>query len=754
MDPNPSPSLVRFGPFELDLRARELRKRGASTGLPEQSIKILALLLERPGELVLREEIRKKLWPNDMVVEFDHSINAAIKRLRQALDEPTDAHEYIETLPRRGYRWKSPVERVETPPNAGPAETCAPASAMHSDLDALSQQIEPNPRARRRAMGPVVVLVVGIIASATFWFARHGPSQAQTLGDLKLRQLTTNFAENRVISGAISPDGKYLAYADMKGMNIKLVETGETRTMPQPDALIDKQVRWETSFWFPGGTRFVANAHPSWQDYNEWSSQGTSVWVFSLLGGVPRKLRDEAYAYSISRDGSTISFGTNKGKYGDREIWLMQLDGEQARKLYDTDENSSIGGLLWSPDGQRVLYDKVDESGDTFVSRDLKGGPLTTFVLPSEVKGVIDYLWLPDGRLIFPVREPGVSGATCNYWAMRLDARTGTPVEKPRRLTNWGGSCMISTTATADGKRLAFLAWSGHNSGYVADFESGGTRILNPRQFTSDDDYDNAITDWTPDSKMVVVVQNRIDHYRIFRQLLNGDAPEPIVFSAASGLLQNAVLSPDGKWVIGLVYPVPAVSPPANALVRVPITGGAPELIFNLPAQSGISCARLPSNLCAVAEPTEDGSQEIVTAFDPVKGRGPELARLEVDPSPKENNAPLCNISPDGTRLAVSRGPEGPIQILSLRGQPTQVIPAKGLNGMQSLNWAADGRALFISSGTKEGSVLLHVDLQGNTIVVWKCVAGRCFGVPSPDGRHLAIYSEKRSANMWMMENF
>jgi DNA-binding winged helix-turn-helix (wHTH) protein len=85
VQPAPSPDLVRFDVFELNLRARELRKNGVSTGLPEQSIKILAMLLDHLADVVLREEIRKKLWPNDTAVEFDHSINAAIKRLRQAL---------------------------------------------------------------------------------------------------------------------------------------------------------------------------------------------------------------------------------------------------------------------------------------------------------------------------------------------------------------------------------------------------------------------------------------------------------------------------------------------------------------------------------------------------------------------------------------------------------------------------------------------------------------------------------------------
>jgi serine/threonine protein kinase/Tol biopolymer transport system component/DNA-binding winged helix-turn-helix (wHTH) protein len=103
---------VNFGAFQLDLRARELRKRGRKIGLPEQSIQVLAMLLERPGEVVLREEIQKKLWPNDTVVEFDHSINAAVKRLRQALGDDADTPRYVETLPRRGYRFIYPVDGV------------------------------------------------------------------------------------------------------------------------------------------------------------------------------------------------------------------------------------------------------------------------------------------------------------------------------------------------------------------------------------------------------------------------------------------------------------------------------------------------------------------------------------------------------------------------------------------------------------------------------------------------------------------
>src|SRR5689334_17999569 len=103
----------RFGSFQLDLRARELRRNGVKLRVPDQSIQVLAMLLEHPGELVTREEVHRKLWPNGTIVEFDHSINAAIKRLRQALEDSAEAPRYVETLPRLGYRFIGAVEPEE-----------------------------------------------------------------------------------------------------------------------------------------------------------------------------------------------------------------------------------------------------------------------------------------------------------------------------------------------------------------------------------------------------------------------------------------------------------------------------------------------------------------------------------------------------------------------------------------------------------------------------------------------------------------
>src|SRR5579884_2167657 len=117
---------TRFGRFELDLRGGELRKDGRRIRLQEQPFQILQMLLESPGEVISREDIRKRLWPDNTVVEFDHSINAAVKRLRDALRDSADKPRYIETVARRGYRFIADIEPLT--PQTRLAEPVAVAS--------------------------------------------------------------------------------------------------------------------------------------------------------------------------------------------------------------------------------------------------------------------------------------------------------------------------------------------------------------------------------------------------------------------------------------------------------------------------------------------------------------------------------------------------------------------------------------------------------------------------------------------------
>ncbi len=107
-------NLIRFGPYELNRRTAELRKHGTKLKLAGQPLQVLLMLLEQPGELVTREELRQRLWPDGVFVDFENSLNSAVNRLRDALCDRARNPRYIETLPRRGYRFLVPVERVRT----------------------------------------------------------------------------------------------------------------------------------------------------------------------------------------------------------------------------------------------------------------------------------------------------------------------------------------------------------------------------------------------------------------------------------------------------------------------------------------------------------------------------------------------------------------------------------------------------------------------------------------------------------------
>ena len=554
------------------------------------------------------------------------------------------------------------------------------------------------------------------------------------------------------MSGSISPDGKYLAYSDTKGIYVKLNETGEIRIVPQPVELKDRNVGWECASWFPDSNGFVANVHLSGIDPALWDSQESSIWIVSVVGEPPRKLRDNSVAFSVSPDGSWISFGTNKGRLGDREIWLMGPRGDQARKLFDTDEESAIGGLNWSGNGKRVVYVKTDQSGDTLLSRDLNGGPPTTLFRYDEMKHVKDFFWLGDGRLLYSVAESELN-STCNFWAMQLDAHTGTPIEKPRRLTKWSGFCMNGMSETSDGKKLAFLRSSPRETSYLADLAAGGTRILRPRHFPLSEASEAAVG-WMPDSKAIFFRSNRSGSgsQGIYRQSLDQDIAALVV---AEGYGRNPCLTPDGKSLlylgIGEDGPPPAKGP--EPVMRVSVTGGASHRLFVARPWSLLSCASSPTGQCLIAEPTEDGKQLMVSVLDPVQGRGSALFRFALVAN---DDTWFLRLSPDGTRVAATRTSAGPIYVLSLDGQVLQQVQVKGWSNLLSLFWGSGGKGLFVTAGIRNGREILYVDLQGHVHALWEDTGGtsETEALPSPDGRHLAFNGWATNSNIWMMENF
>jgi hypothetical protein len=394
---------------------------------------------------------------------------------------------------------------------------------------------------------------------------------------------------------------------------------------------------------------------------------------------------------------------------------------------------------------------------DAFVTRDENVSEETTLFRGNWGDGT----WLPGGMWLYSkgCQTAGIrADYPCNFWVERIDLRTGRVVEPPRRLTNWFGFAIGSTSPSADGKRVAFLEAYARGAGYVADLEMGGTRLANPRRVTLEEGGDDIVTDWTADSKTLVLNHSRGDHYEISRQSLTADTPETIVTSD-KGYGERAVVSPDGKWIILPVFRKAdsVLLKSTLPVVRVPITGGSPESIFTVREGASVLCARPPSNVCVLAETTEDLKGMTVTAFDPVKGRGSELAQFALgdDRTLGRDHLLICDLSLDGSRLALARSPVGPIEIHSLRGQQTLTIPTTGLDPLRYIKWTADGKGLFVSTLRHDSGEVLHIDMHGKANVIWNCTGPNlCLANPSPDGRHIAISEWKQNANIFMMENF
>jgi TolB-like protein/DNA-binding winged helix-turn-helix (wHTH) protein len=197
--------IVRFGTFEADLNARELRKSGVRIKLHGQPFEVLAMMLERPGELVTREDLRQRLWPTDTFVDFDHGVNTAINRLREALSDSAENPRFVETVPRRGYRLIAPVESQVSAP---PGSSVIPAGTSSSGTTPPATQVFSHSygsRAKVFASASVVAvaLLVGLSLSKVRerLLGRHTPPRIQSLAVLPLVNLSSDADQDYFADG-------------------------------------------------------------------------------------------------------------------------------------------------------------------------------------------------------------------------------------------------------------------------------------------------------------------------------------------------------------------------------------------------------------------------------------------------------------------------------------------------------------------------------------------------------------------------
>jgi eukaryotic-like serine/threonine-protein kinase len=667
-------------------------------------------------------DIIKKALEKDREVRCQTAseLRADIKRLKR--DTSSSRHQVAASQPASAER--------------GPE--LAPESA--SDSVIFASLIKRHKKTAISSLAAAAALV------AVAWFQLHRSPNPPA--ELTQKRLTFNSSENPVLVPDISPDGKYLAYMGAAGIHLKLLSTGEERVIPRP-AGVPASSSWYAHSWFPDSTQLLANAVQR--------GGPMSMWTVSLLGQSPRELRDGGSGFEVSPDGSQIAFSP-QGLEDVREIWVMGSQGDNPRKVLEAGAAESLNTVRWSPDGQRLAFIRklADRSRMMIETCDLKGANRTEVVLERNLSLLV-FCWLPDGRMVYVRQESqGPTGSTdANLWQVGIDNRTGAPKNKPSRITQWAGSALWGLTSTADGKRLVLNKVTFQEQVYVGEFAAGGTRLKPPQRLTNDEASDQPMA-WTPDSKAILFASDR-NGSGIFRQGIGQDTAEP-VFTAGPNADPLIVfhLSPDGAWMFYVESPATPANPEAPArLMRIPVGGGGSQFVLDSRNLSDFGCASSPASRCILIEDSQDRKQLLISTFHPLKGREKLLRSIKQDPA---HGYGAAGISPDGSMLALSSAGEAEIHIrlLSLLGGLDRGIAVKGWRTLTGLNWALDGKGLYVGSHSPQGSSLLYVDLTGNARVLWQYKAGRgaIWGVPSPDGRYLAILGDVTNSNAWMLEGF
>jgi Tol biopolymer transport system component/DNA-binding winged helix-turn-helix (wHTH) protein len=414
--------------FELDLDARELRKSGIRIKLHEQPFLILAMLLERPGSIVTREEIKKKLWSEDTFVDFDLSLNSAVKKLRQALNDDSENPRYIETLYRRGYRF---VGSINGAAGSLPVQLPSLTSASTSSAESIPSSI-PAPITSTRSQptrftlyGAVVVL---LLLAGSLWLIPSRPPRV--LG-------YTQVTHDGLAKGDIVTDGERLYFEELQGSHFGVsqvsVAGGEAGAVP---------TGFENAFIADvasnGSSLLVGTFHGT--------GKSPELWSVPLPSGAPRRLGDfVADSATWSADGSQMFFSHRS------DIIRSKGDGSQPHKLATV--GSQVFNLRLSPDGSRLRFDVVDTRNGSSAIWELQSDGSNPHPLlpawntdPHECCGT----WTPDGKyFLFQSFRDGRT----NVWALPEKSTWWSRDQKPIQLTN-GPLNFFAPVASKDSKRI------------------------------------------------------------------------------------------------------------------------------------------------------------------------------------------------------------------------------------------------------------------------------------------------------------
>lgn len=505
MEAMPRPRIFRFGTFELDTGDGELRKHGVRLRLQDQPLKILLALLEKPGEVVPREDLVRTVWPDGVFVDYERGLNAAVTRLRQALGDCAEQPRYIETITRKGYRF---IGSVVT--DTAIVESSTPIKTS---------------KERRAGFRILWCLAAAAVLAAAGWLAL-GRTESKAK-PLSIRPITSYPG---VASGpTFSPDGSQVAFSwnggtqDNYDIYVKVVDSGSPlrlTTHPDPDTL---------PAWSPDGRQiaFLRTSGPTTRE----------LLLVSPLGGVERKVADLSQGVNPGIWWTAPAW-TPDGKFlavrDETAIVLVSIESGEKRQLtsppagWTGDWQAAV-----SPDGRTLAFARI-RNGPT---QDIFLAPLSDGAksrqLTHDNAWISGLTWMPDGtEIVFSSSRAG----DATLW--RVSASGGAP----ERLAGVGGD---ATRPSIGLHRAAFVRSSIRKSLWRLDLSPEGLRRAPVQLATSS--RNNATPMLSPDGKHIAFSSNRSGTPEVWTCDSNGDNAVQLT---SLGFARNPYWSPDGGHIV------------------------------------------------------------------------------------------------------------------------------------------------------------------------------------------------------------
>lgn len=618
-----------FGVFEADFSTGELTKSGTKIRLQNQPFKVLSMLLERPGELVTREELRQRLWNDGTIVDFDHGLGTAINKIREVLGDSAENPRFIETLSRRGYRFIAPVRFV-------PDGDTEPRPAEPSPQSAISGKPVSPPEPRKSLTRRILlaaanlITIVGLIALGFSVFQLQRP--------LHIQQITWS---GHVFAGDLSvesfpglmSDGTRLYFSELREgrfiLTSSLLADGETHVLPTLTEIASPSLADISS----DGSKLLIRNHLA-------PEIEQPLWVVPSAGAAAvRIVNVMAHDATWMPDGQSILFASG------HNLYITRNDGHEPVSF------ATLSGqafwLRWSPDGERLRFTIVDQYKRTTslweISRDGKNlRPLLpkwkeassseccgnwspdgkSYVFQSAHDGVTDIWKLSDsiGAKLFGAQPHRVSDGPLNYGApvFSRDSKQiyvlGTQIRhqmfrydrQSHRLVRYlpNLTTAVRTASSHDHSKLAWISTNGRTL-WVSRMDGSQKLRLSPQSMQV------YMMDWAPDGKQVAFMGRYTgEPWRIYVVSSDGGNAKLLVPEKDTKNQADPSWSPDGKTIaFGRLPAYMAEDPEPKSIYLYDVTSGSTS---ELPHSRGMFSPRWsPDGRHVVAISTDQRMLEI-----------------------------------------------------------------------------------------------------------------------------------------------